>query len=237
MLLPSQDNAHAPEPSTNEVPDERPVFVSETGRRARVLGLAGRGLAVVTVVWLLALAIGALGFGRLPGIPFPPVGDLSADRNDKAGAPARPRPPAASPSPARGAAATPRPAERGGSPGALRARSGRRVRRARGSAPTRRLASRARRTATPRAPRRAARAPRSNGNGSSQLPRRQNAPPGQSRKPQERKAPAPKSQKTQPETTPAPPSQARGGTPGPPAERGEPPARGQGRLKRAAPLP
>jgi hypothetical protein len=52
-----------------QVPRERAVFASPDGRRGRRLRLAGRVVAALIVVWLAALLAGALGFGRLPGVP------------------------------------------------------------------------------------------------------------------------------------------------------------------------
>lgn len=46
---------------------ERPVFLAENGRRARILGIVAKVAFVVTVLWLAALAAGVLGFGHLPG--------------------------------------------------------------------------------------------------------------------------------------------------------------------------
>lgn len=55
---------------------EKPVFVAESGRRARVLRIAARSAAAVTGAWLIALALGAFGLGRLPAVPLPPIGAL-----------------------------------------------------------------------------------------------------------------------------------------------------------------
>lgn len=52
-------------------PGRLPVFVSADGRRRRVLRLAGRVVAGLTALWLVALLAGALGLGRLPGISLP----------------------------------------------------------------------------------------------------------------------------------------------------------------------
>jgi hypothetical protein len=54
-------------------PTERPVFVATDGRRARRLRYAAVVTAVVAFAWVAALAIGMLGFGRLPGISLPVV--------------------------------------------------------------------------------------------------------------------------------------------------------------------
>jgi hypothetical protein len=55
---------------------EKPIFVDERGRRARALRLAMLAGAVCASVWLVALFAGALGFGRLPALPLPPLGAL-----------------------------------------------------------------------------------------------------------------------------------------------------------------
>jgi hypothetical protein len=54
---------------------ELPVFVANDGRRARRLRLVAAGIGVLALLWLVALAAGMLGFGRLPGISTP-VGRL-----------------------------------------------------------------------------------------------------------------------------------------------------------------
>src|SRR5438132_12432084 len=47
----------------------QPVFASNDGRRERVLKRVGGVAAVLVVLWLAALLAGAIGFGRLPGLP------------------------------------------------------------------------------------------------------------------------------------------------------------------------
>lgn len=54
-------------PETVQPDSERPVFLAESGRRARILGIIAKVAVVVTVLWLAALAAGMLGFGHLPG--------------------------------------------------------------------------------------------------------------------------------------------------------------------------
>jgi hypothetical protein len=54
-------------PETVQPDSERPVFLAENGRRARILGIAAKVAVLVTVLWLAALAAGMLGFGHLPG--------------------------------------------------------------------------------------------------------------------------------------------------------------------------
>jgi hypothetical protein len=56
---------------------EKPVFVSDDGRRRRALRLAASGAVAVGAVWLVALIAGAFGLGRLSGVPLPPIGALS----------------------------------------------------------------------------------------------------------------------------------------------------------------
>jgi len=74
-------------PQTVQLDPERPVFLAENGRRARMLGIAARIAVVVTVLWLAALAAGMLGFGHLPGTsiqqPFSRLisGDGDASKN------------------------------------------------------------------------------------------------------------------------------------------------------------
>ena len=47
---------------------DRPVFVSEDGRRARRLALGTQTLALLVAAWAIALAAGSVGFTRLPPI-------------------------------------------------------------------------------------------------------------------------------------------------------------------------
>lgn len=54
-------------PETGQPDSERPVFLADNGRRARILGIAAKVAVLVTVLWLAALAAGMLGFGHLPG--------------------------------------------------------------------------------------------------------------------------------------------------------------------------
>ncbi len=54
-------------PETVQPGSERPVFLAESGRRARILGIVAKVAFVVTALWLAALAAGTLGFGHLPG--------------------------------------------------------------------------------------------------------------------------------------------------------------------------
>ena len=54
-------------PETVQLDSERPVFLAESGRRARILGIVAKVAFVVTALWLAALAAGMLGFGQLPG--------------------------------------------------------------------------------------------------------------------------------------------------------------------------
>lgn len=63
---------------------ERPVFVAATNRRARGLRYAAVLALVLAGTWLAALAIGMLGFGRLPGVSLP----LAGQNEQKASEPA-----------------------------------------------------------------------------------------------------------------------------------------------------
>jgi hypothetical protein len=56
---------------TTAVRTERPVFVASGNRRARALRYAAVLAAVVACIWLVALVVGMLGFGRLPGVSLP----------------------------------------------------------------------------------------------------------------------------------------------------------------------
>jgi hypothetical protein len=61
-------------------PSERPVFVAADDRRARRLRYAAAVGAALSGIWLIALAIGVLGVGRLPDLSLP----LTARGADKA---------------------------------------------------------------------------------------------------------------------------------------------------------
>ena len=71
-VMPESASAQAA-PST--IP-ERPVFVAEHGRRALVMRFVARTAAALAGLWLVGLLAGAFGFGRLPAVPFPPIGAL-----------------------------------------------------------------------------------------------------------------------------------------------------------------
>jgi len=47
----------------------QPVFSADDGRRERALRIVGRLVAVAVGIWLLALLVGTMGFGRLPLVP------------------------------------------------------------------------------------------------------------------------------------------------------------------------
>ncbi|HEX8052047.1 MAG TPA: hypothetical protein VF517_03580 [Thermoleophilaceae bacterium] len=65
--------------------DERPVFASETQRRARVLRVLGWTLASATALWLVALVLGAFGLHPLPslGLPDVPGGSGATAQTDR----------------------------------------------------------------------------------------------------------------------------------------------------------
>jgi hypothetical protein len=67
-------------PSAPQDPPAEPVFSSENDRRERVLRAVGRLVAVVVGIWLLALLAGAVGFGRLPGLPGAGLVDRATGR-------------------------------------------------------------------------------------------------------------------------------------------------------------
>ena len=58
--------------------DPPTVFSAANDRRERALHAAGRLVAVVVGVWLLALLAGAMGFGHLPGLPGAGLLDAAA---------------------------------------------------------------------------------------------------------------------------------------------------------------
>ncbi|HEX6458922.1 MAG TPA: hypothetical protein VF032_08405 [Thermoleophilaceae bacterium] len=89
---------------------ERPIFVAEHGRRARILKLVGLGLAAVTAVWLVALIGGATGVVRFPGLPLPSVGAMHDKGSSRAGDAAVPPARRAKPGASRPATAGARPA-------------------------------------------------------------------------------------------------------------------------------
>lgn len=95
---------------------ERPIFVAEGDRRARWLARLGRAAAVLVALWLVALLAGALGFGRLPGVPYLGPGSHNAHH---AVTPQSSRPPAPTATP-RNAAIPPRGGRRAASAAASR---------------------------------------------------------------------------------------------------------------------
>lgn len=64
-------------PAATERPGE-PVFVSTTGNRERALRLGARVVVALVLLWLVALLAGAVGLGRLPGVPLPDVGKIDS---------------------------------------------------------------------------------------------------------------------------------------------------------------
>jgi uncharacterized membrane protein YgcG len=73
---------------------EPPVFASDArGRKGHLAVRAGgAGLAALVVVWLLALVFGALGFGGLPELPFPGLGDSAAPPRRESPKASKPKP-------------------------------------------------------------------------------------------------------------------------------------------------
>src|SRR5881409_2884512 len=60
----------------------RPVFVSATDRRARLVLAIGAGLATLTVLWVAALLAGAFG---LRGLPLVPLSRIAGGNHAQAG--------------------------------------------------------------------------------------------------------------------------------------------------------
>ena len=78
--------APAPEPAVAE----RPVFAASGTARPRLLRVAGRVAAGLTLLWLGALALGVGGFGSLPGIDLPVVGKSGSPSHESAAGGAKP---------------------------------------------------------------------------------------------------------------------------------------------------
>src|SRR5262249_49339366 len=53
---------------------ERPVFLDETGRRGRLVRLAGGVAALLVAAWLGLVVAGPFGFAKLPAAAFPALG-------------------------------------------------------------------------------------------------------------------------------------------------------------------
>jgi hypothetical protein len=53
---------------------ERPVFLDETGRRGRLVRVAGGAAALVVAAWLGLVIAGPFGFARLPTAALPALG-------------------------------------------------------------------------------------------------------------------------------------------------------------------
>src|SRR3954447_8588157 len=65
------------EPETAAPPPplaERPVFAATTPARPRALKIAGRVMAGLVALWLVALVLGTFGFGPVAGIGLPRIG-------------------------------------------------------------------------------------------------------------------------------------------------------------------
>jgi hypothetical protein len=65
------------------LPNERPVFVTVNGRRARLLRYGGVTAALLAGLWLAGLSIGMLGFGHLPGLSLPAAVRSAADSPER----------------------------------------------------------------------------------------------------------------------------------------------------------
>jgi hypothetical protein len=63
--------AAEPRPSAEH---EKPVFAATGSARPRALRLAGRMTAAIVGLWLVALVLGAFGFGHIPGFQLPRIG-------------------------------------------------------------------------------------------------------------------------------------------------------------------
>jgi hypothetical protein len=83
------DTPAAGAPAGSTMP-ERPVFAARSHRRPLWLARIGRTVAVLVGLWVVALIAGALGLGRLPGVPDLRPSQLTArpDRADGANTPA-----------------------------------------------------------------------------------------------------------------------------------------------------
>jgi hypothetical protein len=68
---------------------ERPIFVADHGRRATLIHLFARATAAAGGLWLIALLAGAFGLGRLPAVPFPPLGAIHEHTPSSEGRPAK----------------------------------------------------------------------------------------------------------------------------------------------------
>lgn len=93
------------DPAAAEI-GEKPVFAATGPARPRALKLAGRIAAGLVGLWLVALVLGAFGFGHVPGIQLPRIGgDGAADSGPK---PAEPVQRTTAPAPAATHSATPK---------------------------------------------------------------------------------------------------------------------------------
>jgi hypothetical protein len=70
--------------------NETPVFVAEHPRRKRALHAAVATGGALLLAWLVAVVIGALGFGSLPGVPFGSNDDQPQTASEHSAKPAGP---------------------------------------------------------------------------------------------------------------------------------------------------
>lgn len=90
---PAAERTSAPAPQPEVA--ERPVFASTGTTRPRLLRVAGRVAAGLTVLWLAALALGVGGLGGLPSIDLPVVGKPGGGSHEARSPDPAPRPIAA----------------------------------------------------------------------------------------------------------------------------------------------
>lgn len=76
---------------SHDRPRSTPVFTSPNGRRDRAVRVGACVLGALTLIWLAALVAGALGMGRLPGVPLPDVGRIGSKDADPGAAPRQAR--------------------------------------------------------------------------------------------------------------------------------------------------
>lgn len=83
--------AQSAAPSLESSVPERPVFAARSHRRPLWLARASRAIAALVGLWVLALIAGALGLGRLPGVPDLRPSQLTARPDTHASNPASAR--------------------------------------------------------------------------------------------------------------------------------------------------
>lgn len=78
------------QPVTLPAPIDRPIFHDASGRRARLVSLAGGLVATACAAWIAILLAGSLGTATLPALDAPAPAALLSSSSDRPHPPVRP---------------------------------------------------------------------------------------------------------------------------------------------------